>query len=90
MGGAVILAVATSVFNSYTNPKLAAIAALPDTNSLVSLGKYLAEAPDEVKEEIKVVLAKGYNWQMIVLCIAGALQVPLTLLMWRKKQIKMG
>jgi hypothetical protein len=90
MGGAIILAIATSVFNSYTNPRLGAVAGLPDDSSLVSLSQYLAEAPVNVKEDIQVTLTKGYNWQMVVLCVVGALQIPLTLLMWQKKLIRVG
>lgn len=88
MGGAIGLSIATSVFNSYTKPKMAEllreIQAPPNFDqSLQSIS--LLESSDQ--QRIKAILARGYNLQMFVLCALGALQIPTAFLMWRKKQM---
>lgn len=89
MGTAIVLAIATSVFNSYTKPKLESILVdAGDSNFLLSLGRYLNGLPLETQAAIKPVLAEGYNRQMIVLCICAVLQIPAALLMWQRKPIQ--
>lgn len=85
MGSAIFLAIATSVFNGYIKSGLTGVV---DTSDLASLGKYLGSLPAQTQEQIKVVLAEGYNRQMFVLCGAAAAQFPAALLLWKKKQIK--
>ncbi|KAF2251689.1 putative multidrug resistance protein fnx1 [Trematosphaeria pertusa] len=88
MGGAIVLAIATSVFNSYTRPKLAqflesghlAGESIPSVQSL-------AQFSVQDQESIKGILAHGYNLQMWVLCAFAIAQIPSALLLWRKKQI---
>lgn len=88
MGSAIFLAIATSVFNEYTNPRLSGIADTSDSGALTSLGKYLVSLPPQTQEQIRLILAEGYNRQMLVLCGAAVAQVPVALLLWKKNQIK--
>jgi hypothetical protein len=89
MGGAITLAIATSVFNTYTQPKLHAYvsSAHPSLESVYSVQGLATFAPAE-QLAIRGILAKGYNLQMYVLCAFGAAQIPAALLLWRKKQIR--
>jgi hypothetical protein len=88
MGGAIALAIATSVFNSSTSPRLAGFVdsvhfagqSLPSVQSL-------AQFSTEQQTSIKGILAHGYNRQMYVLCAFAAAQIPSALLLWRDKQI---
>jgi hypothetical protein len=83
MGGAVTLAISTSVFNTYTEPRLHAyvLSTHPSLESVYSLEGLAAFAPTE-QLAIHDILAKGYNLQMYVLCAFGAAQIPATLLLW--------
>ncbi|KAI2469978.1 major facilitator superfamily domain-containing protein [Annulohypoxylon bovei var. microspora] len=88
MGSTIFLAIATSVFNGYTKSRLVGIADASDSVVLASLGKYLISLPTQTQEEIRFVLAEGYNRQMLVLCGAAVAQVPVALLLWKKNQIR--
>ncbi|KAI1354865.1 putative multidrug resistance protein fnx1 [Xylaria sp. FL0043] len=85
MGGAIILAISTSVFNGYVRPHLASQLGISDTDTLTQV---LSTFPRELQEEARVVLAVGYSRQMLVLAISAALQIPATLLLWQKKQLR--
>jgi hypothetical protein len=87
MGGAIVLAISTSVFNSYTRPRVADILGSSAAEHGDLSGDYVAQLPLAQRERVTAVLAHGYNLQMIVLCAFAAAQVPASLLMWKKKQI---
>ncbi|KAI0010006.1 major facilitator superfamily MFS-1 [Xylariaceae sp. FL0662B] len=87
MGGAIMIAISTSVFNSSVRPYLAELFGFADTNTLVTLGYELGSLPLEMQNEIRVILAKGYNRQMLVLCASAAAQIPAALLLWKRNQI---
>lgn len=82
------MAIATSVFNSYTRPRLADSVSQSGSLSLAGLSQDLKSLPPATQTEVKLVLAQGYNWQMIVLCVCAAAQIPAALLLWRKDQIR--
>lgn len=88
MGGAIVLAIATSVFNGYIRSPVQDLLGDSGSGSLVNLGASLAAVPVPIQEQIRLILAEGYNRQMLVLCAAGVAQIPATLLLWRKEQIK--
>lgn len=83
MGSAITAAIATSVYNGYTQPRLGNVG----LESEASLGQpvHLTAGSDEI---IKEVYAGGYNKQMIVLAAFAAAQVPAAILLWRRPQIK--
>jgi hypothetical protein len=39
------------------------------------------------RDEVRSILATGFTHQMIVLSVFGAAQIPVAVLLWRKKQI---
>lgn len=88
MGGAIVLAIATSVFNGYIRSPVEDLLGTSGLGSLVNLGESLAEVPTPIQEQIRIILAEGYNRQMLVLCAAGVAQIPATLLLWKEEQIK--
>lgn len=79
-----ILAISTSVFNTYARSELQKLLGMSDTEALSELLPTLAPA---LQEQVRLVLAEGYNRQILVLCISAAAQIPCNLLMWKKKQI---
>ena len=88
MGGSVVLAIATSVFNGATRARIEDIIGTTGSNPLVNIGGSLASLSTGAQEDIRLILAEGYNRQMLVLCGTGAAQILFTLLMWKKQQIK--
>ncbi|KAI1459634.1 putative multidrug resistance protein fnx1 [Annulohypoxylon moriforme] len=84
MGSSMVLAIATSVSNTYSRPLLEKLLGISDTNTLSTL---LPTLSSELQDKTRLVLAESYNRQVLVLCVSAALQVPATFLMWRKKQL---
>ncbi|KAI1078176.1 putative multidrug resistance protein fnx1 [Whalleya microplaca] len=87
MGSAVVLAVSTSVFNTYARPHLQSLLGVSNSDGLLLSGAALASLPQELQEGVRNILAEGYNRQTLVLCVSAGLQVLASLLMWEKKQI---
>jgi hypothetical protein len=88
MGGAIVLAIATSVFNSYTSPRLAEyLSQYEMIANAVYLAQSLARLSAVDRDEVRTILAMGFNRQMIVLSAFAASQIPTTALLWREKQI---
>jgi hypothetical protein len=86
MGGATLLAIATSVFNGYTLPRLESLG-MPGFETRNSLIQYLASAPPRTREDLNSALAEGYNRQMLVLAACAAAQIPVAALLWKSRQI---
>ncbi|KAI1441286.1 putative multidrug resistance protein fnx1 [Annulohypoxylon stygium] len=84
IGSSMILAISTSVFNTYARSELQKLLGMSDTEALSELLPTLAPA---LQEQVRLVLAEGYNRQILVLCVSAAAQIPCNLLMWKKKQI---
>ncbi|KAI6090284.1 major facilitator superfamily domain-containing protein [Hypoxylon rubiginosum] len=84
MGGSIVLAISTSVFNTYARPQLQTLLGVSDTDTLIS---FLYTLPQDLQDQVRYLLAEAYNRQILVLCVSAALQVPATLLMWKKKQV---
>ncbi|KAI1342767.1 putative multidrug resistance protein fnx1 [Xylariaceae sp. FL0016] len=80
MGGAIILSIANSVFNTHVRSELGSISVISSESAITSL-------PLDQQDHVKGVLAQAYNNQMIVLCICGALQIPIALLMWKREKL---
>ncbi|KAI0405746.1 putative multidrug resistance protein fnx1 [Xylaria palmicola] len=88
IGSAIALAASTSVFDGRTRPQLTNILGpFRATEALLALGQYIGTLPPDVQENVRLALADGYNWQMIVLAAFAAAQIPAALLLWKKKQI---
>ena len=88
MGSAVMVAVCTAVFNGAIRSRLADITGQADLNPLVNVSQYLGSLTAEQQDEIRQILAEGYNRQALVLCACAAVQVPTVLLLWKKTQVK--
>ena len=88
MGGAIVLSIATSAFNSYTKPRISEVlqAIGAPATSLESV-ESLANLDSADQQRIIAIMARGYNLQMYVLCAFASLQIPAAILLWRKKQI---
>ncbi|KAI0100756.1 putative multidrug resistance protein fnx1 [Nemania sp. FL0031] len=85
MGGAMVLAISTSIFNSYVRPRLGPQLGVSDPDLLIAV---LPTLPQAIQEQARHILATGYSHQILVLAVSAGLQIPATLLMWKKKQLR--
>ncbi|KAI0418235.1 putative multidrug resistance protein fnx1 [Xylaria grammica] len=86
VGSAIIIAVATSIFNGYIRGELVDLLD-SDAISLVSLGQELASLPADKQDVVRIVLSQGFRQQMLVLAGSAGAQIPPSFLFWRKQQI---
>ena len=85
MGGSIALAIATSVFHSYTRPRLQSLIGTPYLSP-----RHGPASGSVLSDEVRHVFAQGYNLQMLVLCGFAGAQVLAILLMWKKNQVLIG
>lgn len=83
IGSSMILAISSSVFNSYARSRLRDLG-IEDPDALSFI---LPSLPNALQEQVRLTLAEGYDRQTIVLCVSSALQIPASLLMWKKKPV---
>jgi hypothetical protein len=83
MGNAIVLSIATSVFNSYTRPRLQSLLGTPEFEP-----NHISDQRSVLDENVRNVFAQGYNLQMAILAAFSGAQVLAVLLMWKKKQVK--
>jgi hypothetical protein len=87
IGGVVLLAICTSIFNDYVTPPLRQLLTAEQIDHFAYGSDRLSNAPSEVVERVKTVYALGYNRQMAALCIVSGLQILASLVMWKRKQM---
>ena len=87
MGGAIGLAIVTTVINSYVRNHLAGVLQLEQIDALLQTTDAFAALPPAVAETVKGIFARGYNLQMQIMIGFSAAQIPVTFLMWQKKQV---
>ncbi|ETS78083.1 hypothetical protein PFICI_10145 [Pestalotiopsis fici W106-1] len=85
MGSAVALAIATTIFRTYTAPAFAKVAIDPSNES--DLAVRIMALTDSAREELRESLAAGYIRQSLVTVVFAAVQIPAALLMWKKDQV---
>ena len=87
MGGAVGLAVATTVMNSYVKSHLETFLSADQIAALLQTTEAFTALSPSLAHTAKSVLAQGYNLQMRIMIGFCAAQVPVGMLLWQKKQI---
>ncbi|KAI1169315.1 putative multidrug resistance protein fnx1 [Nemania serpens] len=85
VGASTVLAISTSIFNSYVRPRIESQLGISDVDILVHILPSLSQA---VQEQARHVLAEGYSHQILVLAVSAGLQIPATLLMWQREQVR--
>jgi hypothetical protein len=89
MGGAIVLSIATSVFNSYSTPRLMDYMSRYDiTRDMIYSTYGIAKLNEADQVAVKAVLTEGFNRQMIVLSAFAAAQIPTSILLWRREPIR--
>ena len=88
MGGAIGLAIVTTVINGYIRNRLAGVLPPDQISALLQTTETLTALPPALAETVKSIFAKGYNLQLQVMIGFSAAQIPVTFLMWQRKQIR--
>ncbi|KAI0160161.1 putative multidrug resistance protein fnx1 [Xylariaceae sp. FL1272] len=86
IGGSIVLSISTSIFNSYVRPQLQMQLGISNPDALLQVLPTLAPS---VQDAVRHVLATGYSRQILVLAVSAGLQIPATLLMWKRSQLKL-
>jgi hypothetical protein len=87
LGGAVGLAIVTTIFNRSMRPKLLRLLLPAQVDALLEYTSTLATFPEATQLAVRSSLGEGFNLQMTVLIGFAAAQLPATLLMWKKKSV---
>lgn len=87
MGGTIGLATATGVLNSHVKSHLAQILSPDQISALLRTTNAFATLPPELLDPVRMIFARGYNLQLQVMIGFAAAQLPVTLLMWKRKNI---
>lgn len=87
MGGAIGLAIVTTVINSYVRNSLAGILPPDRIGALLQTTDAFAALPAALAEDVKNIFARGYNLQLKIMIGFSAAQIPVTFLMWQKQQV---
>lgn len=87
MGGAIGLAIVTSILNGFVSSRLSAFLPEDQVVALLQTSAVVNSLSPEHQERVRAIFGRGYNIQMRILIGLAAAQLPSSALMWQKKQI---
>lgn len=87
MGGAIGLAIATSVLNNHVSSGLLGILNAEQIKSLLDSPSVITNLPPNIRDTVQGIFAQGYNIQFKILAGIASAQIPASLIMWQKEQI---
>ena len=87
MGGLCGLAIVTTAMNSYVKAHLAQHLSSAEIGTLLESANGLETLQPETVAVAKSIFAQGYDLQMRITVGFSAAQLPVTLMMWKTKQI---
>jgi hypothetical protein len=88
MGSAIGLSIVNTVMHSVLRSRLILILTTEQLDKVLDSAQAIVGLPAAVREEVVLKFAEGYNIQMKILAGLAAGQIIGTLVMWKKKQIK--
>ncbi|KAM0145728.1 hypothetical protein ACHAQE_011114 [Botrytis cinerea] len=87
MGGAIGLAIVTTVMNRYIKTHLSEILTPNQVHDILRSTESLALLPPSALRPVTETFARGFNLQMRILIGTSVAQIPFSMLVWQKKQI---
>lgn len=87
MGGAIFLAIVTTVFNSLIRSHLAEYVTPDQINTILQSVQTIYTYPPETQDAIRAIFSEGYRLQMYILVGCAGAEMLGSFLMWQKKQI---
>lgn len=88
MGGAIGLAVVTSVFNSYTQSRLSKILLPDQLDAVLDTSHAIAALDPTLRSAVRTIFAEAYRLQFRILIGTAAAQYLATALMWQRKPLR--
>ena len=88
MGGVIGLAIVTAASNSLVGSKLRDILPSAQVEELLRSAATISSISEGTQVKVRMVFAEGYGLQMKILAGLAAAQIPSSLLMWQKEQIR--
>lgn len=85
MGGAIGLAIVTTVFNGIVRPKLEHTLSITQLGALLHSTAVIESFQPDLQSRVRNIFANGFNSQMRIMIGFGAAQIPAALLLWRRK-----
>ena len=90
MGGAIGLAIVTTVLRGYVTANLSGFLSQDQITLILQSSSEIAKLDPDTQFKIKGIYANGYTLEMKILCGFAAGQVLTTLIMWQKKQLRVA
>jgi hypothetical protein len=87
MGGAIGLAITTSVLNGFIRSHLSKVLSIDDIVALLQTSQTLENFDPIVQAQIRQVFAAGYTLQIKIVIGFAAGQILASAIMWQKKNI---
>jgi hypothetical protein len=88
MGGAVGLAIISTVMTGFIKPRLSHVLSPAQVDLVLESAEALSRLGEQSRGEVVRVLAEGYNLQFKILAGLAGLQIIGAGMMWQKNQIK--
>lgn len=88
MGGVIGLAIVTAAYKGYVNSHLGDFLTNEERAQLLKSAGNIALFDPNAQDDIRSVFAGGYNLQFRILIAFAAAQIPSSLLMWQKEQVR--
>ena len=85
MGGAIALAIVTSVFNGIIRPKLLPILTFDQYSALLQSSTAIDSFDPSLQQAVRTILSDAYNVQFRIMIGFGAAQIPAALLTWTRR-----
>lgn len=90
LGGALILAVITSIMNSELKRTLVTVLSSEELARIFRTTKAIQELADPIRTVVNDEFLKGYNMQLRILIGFAGAEIPATLIMWQKERVKIA
>jgi hypothetical protein len=90
LGGALILAVITAVMNNEVKHTLLQFLSHKDLQDIFRTTEAIQGLIEPARTMVKETFLKGYNMQLRILIGFAAMEIPATLLMWQKEQVRIA
>jgi hypothetical protein len=89
IGGALGLAIGTSVLNNRLSSQLKGVISSEQFAMLKQSNAAISNFPLNVQDQVRAAFSQSYNLQMKILTTAAGLQILVLGMLWRKEQISL-
>jgi hypothetical protein len=90
LGGALVLAMITAVMNNNLKDTLSPVVTTSQMFRIFSTTKEIILLPEPMRTIVKDTFMEGFNMQLRILVGFAAAEIPATLLMWQKDQVRIA